>query len=243
VVHYDAPFNFSAINNLAVKHAAGEVVCFLNNDIEVISGDWLHEMVSHALRPGVGAVGAKLLYPATFAIQHAGVVLGLCGGIAAHPFRGAGKDDDVDWGRPQAAQRYCAVTAACLVMLKKRFEEVGGFDEELPIAYNDVDLCLRLTDRGYHSIYTPHAELVHHESATRGPDTSPEKRARLLRDQAWMRQRWGARLANDPYYNPNLTLDAEDLGLAYPPRVELPWRSVSVGRPDESRPQNEQRSR
>ena len=228
VLRYDAPFNFSAINNFAVRHAGGDLVCFLNNDIEVISGDWMQEMASHALRPGVGAVGAKLLYPGTLAIQHAGIVLGLCGGVAAHPFRGAGHDENIDWGRPQATQRYSAVTAACLVIMKKRLEEAGGFDEELPVAYNDVDLCLRLTEKGYHSIYTPYAELVHHESATRGSDTTPEKLPRLLRDQAYMRKRWGTRLLNDPYYNANLTLDAENLGLAYPPRVELPWRSAGT---------------
>src|SRR5439155_6471405 len=154
VLRYDAPFNYSSINNLAVREARGEVVCLLNNDVEVIAADWLGEMVSHALRPGVGAVGAKLLYPHG-SIQHAGVLLGLHG-AAGHVFRLIDRDQDAYFGRPQVVQAIGAVTAACLAIRKETYLRVGGLDEiELKVAFNDVDLCLKLLEAGLRNVYCP----------------------------------------------------------------------------------------
>ena len=223
VIRDDRPFNYSALNNMAVRHARGDIVGLVNNDIEVISPGWLDEMVSLALQPGVGAVGAKLLYPDD-TIQHGGVLLGVGGaiGVAGHAnkFLPSGQAGYMD--RAQAIQSFSAVTAACLVVRKPLYEQVGGLNEvELKIAYNDVDFCLRLREAGYRNVWTPYAELFHHESATRGSDFSPEKRQRFDQEQDYMRARWGQLIADDPAYNPNLTVYAEDFGLAWPPRV--PW--------------------
>lgn len=220
VIRDDRPFNFSALNNLAARSARGEVLGLLNNDIEVITPGWLDEMVSLALQPGIGAVGAKLLYPDE-SIQHSGVLLGV-GGIAGHAHKHLPASEPGYMNRAMLTQSFSAVTAACLVVRKQLYEQVGGLDEvELKIAYNDVDFCLRLAEAGHRTVWTPHAELFHHESATRGSDMTPEKRERFEREQACMRARWGSLIAADPAYNPNLTLDAEDFGLAWPPRV--PW--------------------
>jgi GT2 family glycosyltransferase len=219
VIRDDRDFNYSALNNAAVAQARGELVGLLNNDIEVISPGWLDEMVSIALQPGVGAVGARLLYPDR-SVQHGGVLLGV-GGIAGHAHKHLPADDPGHGGRAQLTQTFSAVTAACLVVRKALYEQLGGLDEErLGVAFNDVDFCLRLRDAGYRSIWTPYAELLHHESATRGLEIAVEARDRLARESAWMTERWGALLRNDPAYNPNLTLDTEDFDLAWPPRVE-----------------------
>ncbi|MBS4095591.1 MAG: glycosyltransferase [Sulfuricella sp.] len=210
------PFNYSALNNLAVREARGELIGLLNNDLEVVSPDWLDEMASHALRPEIGAVGARLWYPDD-TLQHGGVIL--VGGVAAHAHRKQRKGCAGYAGRAALIQNFSAVTAACLVVRKAVFEEVGGFDEELAVSFNDVDLCLKIQARGYRNLWTPYAELYHHESATRGVDDSPEKRARFNAEIAFMQQRWGALLRNDPAYNPNLTLDREGFGLAWPPRT------------------------
>ncbi|SCK37809.1 Glycosyltransferase, GT2 family [Variovorax sp. HW608] len=223
VIRDDSPFNYSALNNMAVRHARGEVIGLINNDIEVISPGWLDEMVSLALQPGVGAVGAKLLYPDE-TIQHGGVLLGVGGAtsIAAHANKFLSAWDGGYMGRSLALQSFSAVTAACLVVRKALYEKVGGLNEvELKVAYNDVDFCLRLGEAGYRNLWTPHAKLFHHESATRGSDFSPEHRQRFDQEQAYMRSHWGALIARDPAYNPNLTVYAEDFGLAWPPRV--PW--------------------
>ncbi|HEY3756016.1 MAG TPA: glycosyltransferase [Opitutaceae bacterium] len=218
-VRYDAPFNYSAINNFAAKEARGEVLCLLNNDIEALDPRWLDEMVGHAMRPGIGAVGARLLYP-DLRVQHAGVITGL-GGVAGHPFKLFEKNDPgTPQFRPHLTQNLSAVTAACLVIRKDTFLAVGGLEEKgLPVAFNDVDFCLRVEGLGLRNVYTPLAELVHHESASRGPEDTPEKVARFQSEIEAIQARWGARLLNDPAYNPNLSLDSEDFALAYPPRV------------------------
>lgn len=217
VIRDDRPFNYSALNNAAVAQARGELVGLLNNDIEVISPDWLHEMVSLALQPGVGAVGAKLLYP-DMTIQHGGVVLGI-GGMAGHAHKHLPSTVAGHGGRAQLVQNFSAVTAACLVVRKSLYEQVGGLDEaQLGVAYNDVDFCLRLREAGYRNVWTPYAELLHHESASRGLEMAAESRDRLARESAVMRSRWADLIAHDPAYNPNLTLDTEDFDLAWPPR-------------------------
>ncbi|WP_158527241.1 glycosyltransferase family 2 protein [Pelagibaculum spongiae] len=211
VIRDDGGFNYSRINNHAVAHADGELVCLLNNDIEITNSDWLSEMVSLAIRPTTGCVGAKLLYPDN-TIQHAGVILGL-GGYAAHSHRGLDNSQPGYFCRAQIRQQLSAVTAACLVIRKEIYEEVGGLDEAFVVAYNDVDFCLRVQQKGYKNIYTPYAELLHHESKTRGDDNSPEKQQRFDKEKSLLLSRWGYQLANDPFYNPNLTRSREDFSI------------------------------
>lgn len=210
------PFNFSRINNDAAAQARGEFLVFLNNDIEVITPEWLSEMVSHAQRPEIGAVGTKLWYP-NDTIQHAGLVL--VAGLAGHAHRGRPRGNHGYFSRASLIQSLSAVTAACLCMRKKLFQELGGFDETLAVAFNDVDLCLRIQAAGYRNLYTPYAELYHHESASRGYEDTPEKRARFQKEADILRARWLPVLLSDPYYNPNLTLTGDPFLLAWPPRV------------------------
>ncbi|MET0164346.1 MAG: glycosyltransferase family 2 protein [Vicinamibacterales bacterium] len=221
VLRIDGPFNFSRINNQAAARARGSLLCFLNNDTEVISPDWLEEMVGLAVRDGVGAVGAMLYYPSN-TMQHAGVVLGL-GGIASHPHRGERRGMPGNYGRAALTQTMSAVTAACMVLRKDTFEAVGGFDETLAVAYNDVDLCLRLGARGFRNVWTPYAELYHFESVSRGDDLHGANLPRFLAESQAMRDRWQGQLDADPYYNPNLSLTRADLWFAYPPRHPRPW--------------------
>jgi len=227
VLRCDGPFNFSAINNAGVAAAKGEIVGLINNDIKVIEPNWLREMVSHAVRPEVGAVGAKLYY-GDDTIQHAGVVTGIMG-VANHVHKHLPRAHPGHFGRLRLTQNVSVVTAACLLLRKSVFEEVGGLDvENLAVAFNDVDFCLRLREKGYLIVWTPHAELYHLESASRGDDLAPDKIERFRREIRFMCERWGEALRRDPYYNPNLTLDAEDMGLAFPPRVEKTWVSTSA---------------
>lgn len=222
VLTYDAPFNYSAINNLAVSEAAGELLGLINNDIQVISPAWLREMVSHALRPDIGGVGAKLLYPDD-TVQHAGIVLGV-NGIAGHLHRHIPRHSAGYHNRALITQNLSAVTGACLVLRREVFEEVGGFDEvNLPVAYNDVDLCLRIREQGYRIVWTPYAELYHLESASRGRDDTPENTSRANKEREYMLRTWSYVLKNDPYYNPNLTTLREDASLAVPPRTINRW--------------------
>jgi O-antigen biosynthesis protein len=217
VIRDDGPFNYSALNNAAVAQASGDVIALVNNDIEVITADWLEQMVAIALQPGVGAVGAKLLYPDN-TVQHAGVLLGL-GGIAGHAHKHLARADGGYFNRAQLVQSFVAVTAACLVVRKAVYQEVGGLEEtKLKVSYNDVDFCLRLREAGYRNVWTPYAELYHHESATRPRDQDPAQRERVEREEGYMRTRWGALLEQDPAHNPNLSLAAEDFRLAWPPR-------------------------
>lgn len=211
VVRDDGPFNYSAINNHAVRHSSGDLICLLNNDIEIIHADWLSEMVSLAIRPEVGCVGAKLLYPDN-TIQHAGVIMGL-GGYAAHSHRGTGRYEPGYFCRAQLRQNLSAVTAACLLVRREIYEQVNGLDEQFQVAYNDVDFCLRVQAAGYQNIYTPYAELYHHESKTRGSDTSGAKQKRFDKEKALLLARWASEIQNDPFYNPNLTRDSEDFSI------------------------------
>lgn len=216
VIRHDQPFNYSALNNLGVANARGEVICLLNNDIEVISPGWLKEMVSQALRPDIGAVGAMLYFP-DGTIQHAGIVLGF-NGVAVSAYGGRPKGWFGHMFRGRLLQNYSAVTAACLVVRRSLYEEAGGLDESLAVAYNDIDFCLRIRSLGYRNLWTPYAELVHHESASRGGDDAPEKRERFLREVGIMNQRWSALLAHDPAYSPNLAIAGDTFDYAFPPR-------------------------
>lgn len=220
VVRDDRPFNFSALNNAAVALAAGEFVCLLNNDIEVITRDWLEELVSIAARPENGAVGACLWYP-NDTLQHGGVVLGL-GGVAGHMHYKMRRGLFGYFGRAVATQNLSVVTAACLVIRKSIYEEVGGLDEDFAVAFNDVDFCIRVRNAGYRNVWTPHAELFHHESATRGSDMAPEKFQRFQREMRLMESRWGESLLRDPAWNPNLSLDTSrrPFSLADQPRIK-----------------------
>lgn len=219
VVRDARPFDYAALNNAAARLARGTILALVNNDIEVISPDWLDEMVSLAVRPDTGAVGAALWYPDD-RLQHGGIVLGI-GGVAGHAFRFLRRGERGALDRAVLRQGLSAVTAACLVVRKELYDAVGGLDEaNLKIAYNDVDFCLRLGERGYRNVWTPYAALYHHESATRGLEDDPVKLARFRAEFGYMQRRWGALLANDPAYNRNLTLEREDFSLAWPPRVE-----------------------
>jgi GT2 family glycosyltransferase len=205
VIQCPGPFNYSAINNEGVVHASGEYVLFLNNDTEALEPAWLSTMLAQAQRPGVGAVGAKLLYP-DGRIQHAGVVLGVCG-VAGHAFRYLRPEDKPYHGLSELPRNCSAVTAACLLMPKKLFEQIGGFNTRLKIEYNDVDLCLRIRQHGFRIVFDPHVVLIHHENATRKSGRSPE-------DRLVMEELWGSTIKQgDPYYNPNLTTVREDWSL------------------------------
>ncbi|PLR50097.1 hypothetical protein CYR52_11220 [Chimaeribacter arupi] len=218
VLRDDRPFNYSALNNEAVNVARGELVCLLNNDIEVITPDWLDEMVSHAVRPEIGAVGARLWYP-NDTLQHGGVILGM-GGVAGHVHLGITRDNPGYFGRAWLVQNYSAVTAACLLIRKEIYTAVGGLEEEnLTVAFNDVDFCIRVRDAGYRNLWTPFAELYHHESATRGNDLAPEKIERFKREIAYMEQTYQHALTCDPAFNPNFTLMNNHFALAFPPRT------------------------
>ena len=202
VLPFNDSFNYSRINNFAVGQARGDLLLFLNNDTEVITSDWMEEMISHAQRQEIGAVGVKLLLPNNV-VQHGGVIVGL-GGVARHVFYGNQSSDPGYMGLASVTRNYSAVTAACLMMRRKIFEEVGGFDEELDVAYNDVDLCLKTIKHGYYIVWTPHATLYHYESASRG-QIQPERNTRYFCDK------WKEFLEDgDPFYNPQLALDRGD---------------------------------
>jgi O-antigen biosynthesis protein len=205
LLRYGGPFNFSAINNFAVEQTDSPWLLFLNNDTEVIEGDWLTLMAENVQRPDVGAVGPKLLYPDD-TVQHAGIVMGV-GGIAEHAFRGFAAEAPGVCRQLQTTRNYSAVTGACLLTRREVFDEVGGFDEErLPVTFSDVDLCLKMRRAGYRIVYTPFATLYHHESGTRRPAVEP------LETEV-MRERWPEVLEHDPYYNPNLSRERADFSL------------------------------
>jgi len=212
ILPYPFPFNYSAINNFAVTRSKGEIIALVNNDIEVISPNWLTEMVSHALRPDIGCVGAKLLY-SDGTIQHGGVILGL-GGVAGHAHRNFAQTDAGYCNRLQLVHNLSAVTAACLVVRRSVFDQVEGLDEEhLQVAFNDVDFCIKVREAGYRNLWTPYAELFHHESKSRGQDDTPEKQERFQREFKYMQKKWGKFLIQDPNYNPNLTSSSEDFSI------------------------------
>lgn len=223
VLHYDAPFNFSLINNWAAEQTDGEMLLFLNNDTEVIGPDWLQHMAANAWRSEVGAVGAKLIYPSG-RVQHAGVILGM-GGIAGHFHLGCQRHDPGYFSRAVLQQNLSAVTAACLAMRRAVFDEIQGFNKELRVAFNDIDLCLRIRQRGYLIVWTPLAELYHHECATRGSDLILARHREFAQEVEYMQSKWGQALLHDPYFNPNLSLRDLSISLAFPPAIDKPWKS------------------
>jgi GT2 family glycosyltransferase len=213
VLEVGGPFNFSALNNVAAKEARGELLCFLNNDVEIIEDDWLAVMVPQAIRSEIGAVGGRLLYP-DGTVQHAGVVTGVGGG-AGHAHRFQRDDESGYFLRDRLPQRVSAVTAACLVVSKKKFEAVGGFDEQnFPVAFNDVDLCMKLNSRGWQSFYEPRAVLIHHESKSRGSDSAKENRERFAEELAALKRHWGTDQIRDPYHHPHLSPFCEQFRIA-----------------------------
>ena len=206
-------FNFSRLINKGARAARGEILALMNNDVETEKTGWLREMVSHAIRPEVGAVGARLWYP-DGRLQHAGVLLGLHG-VASHAFQRFPPQPIAPMHRTFVlSQNYSAVTAACMVLRKTVFNDLDGFDENLPSNFNDVDFCLRLRERGWQIIWTPYADLIHHESASRGP----AERAQWPREADYMQKKWDEQLQRDPFYNPNLSHSIA-FTLAWPPRV------------------------
>lgn len=218
VLAWDHAFNYSALNNFAVRQVDADVVALVNNDIEVISPDWLDEMVSQALRPGIGVVGAMLYYPDD-TIQHAGVIVGMHG-VASHAYCHQPRGTCGQMGRARLVQELSAVTAACMVVRKAIYEEVHGLDETFEVAFNDIDFCLRVRQAGYRNVWTPFAELYHHESATRGYEDSPEKVARFNGEVRRMMDRWHNEFLFDPAYSPNLTLMGASFDLSFPPRID-----------------------
>jgi GT2 family glycosyltransferase len=223
VLRFDRPFNFSAINNFAARQCTSPVLGLVNNDVLVIGGGWLRELVSHAVRPEVGAAGAMLYYPDD-TIQHAGIIAGY-GGTAVNCYAGLPRGSPGYFWRADAIQNYSAVTGACLLTRADVFAELGGFNEtRFAIAFNDVDYCLRLRERGYLVTWTPFAELYHMESVSRGDDMDLDKRTRFRDEEAQLVRHWGRILANDPAYNPNLSLHEGLFQWGGDVRVVAPWR-------------------
>ena len=218
VLRDERAFNWSALNNAAAVQASGDLFCFINDDVEAIEPDWLTELVRVAMRADVGVAGARLWYP-DGTLQHGGLVL--------HPHSGAShleahlpREACGYLGLTHSARRVSAVTGACLVVRREVFQTVGGFDEALPSDFNDVDFCLRVGQRGLKTVYTPFANLVHHEGATRGGWDDPAHRRRFTEARRLFADRWGPQLAHDPWFNPNLSISREDPPLAWPPRLE-----------------------
>lgn len=212
VVYWDGPFNYSDINNFGAEYAKGEYLLLLNNDTEVINSDWLEEMLGYCMRPDVGIVGARLYYEDD-TVQHAGVVLGF-GGIAGHCFVQQPRGNTGYCHRIICAQNYSAVTAACMMVKKSAFDQVGGLSSDLAVAFNDIDFCLKIQDAGYLVVYNPYVELYHYESKSRGLEDTPEKRERFNREIQTLESHWPEIFTKpDPYYNPNLTLKSQDFSL------------------------------
>lgn len=212
IVKWEGNFNYSAINNFGVNYAKGEYILLLNNDVEIINGSCLEEMLMFAQRKDVGAVGAKLYY-SDDTVQHAGVILGL-GGTAGHAHKHFGRSHPGYMARASIAQNLTACTAACLMMRRDVFDEVGGLDESFEVAFNDVDLCMKIREKGYLVVFTPYAELYHYESKSRGNDSTPEKLERFRGEIDRFKEKWQKQLDDgDPYYNPNLTLTRDDFSL------------------------------
>ena len=217
---------FSRLNNYAVSKVDTDFVLLLNNDIEVVSGGWLSDMVATACQPDVGAVGARLLYP-DGTVQHSGVVLGI-GGSAGHAFKGMKKDNPGYWFRGVLRSEFTAVTGACLLVAREYYLAVGGLDEvSFSVAFNDVDFCLRLAERGYRNVLCAYAELIHHESSPGLRDT-PEKLARFFIERTRLRQRWLQWINDDPAYNPNLNCDTEFFAMTGATGANLSFWSAST---------------
>ncbi len=223
VLRDNQPFNFSLINNAAATQATGDILCFLNNDTEIMAADWLDRARALLAIDTIGIVGARLLFP-DGNLQHFGIVLGMgAHQVAGTPHGGMAGNDLGYFGKMQLMQQFSAVTAACMFIRKCDFEAVGGFEPELTVAYNDIDLCLKIRAQGLQIVGDPNILLVHKESRSRGSDATGKRAERLLEEAAWMRDRWATQLDNDPFYSPNLTLERDDFTLARTPRVRVPW--------------------
>lgn len=218
-------FNYSRLNNFGVQQSEADFVALVNNDVIVISPEWLEELVSQAIQPGVGAVSPRLLYP-DGRVQQAGVILGAgFHGVAEVAHRGLPKNEEGYFGRAVLAQELSALGGACLLVRRSTYLKVGGFDERnLKVAFNDIDFCLKLFERGYRMIYTPSVELYHLEHASRGFENTTSKQRRFTEEIEYMKEKWKHRLLCDPAYNPNLALGQELFTLSFPPRVTKPWR-------------------
>lgn len=226
VIHDDRSFNYSALNNEAVKQAKGEMICFLNNDIEVITVNWLEQLLHWLQMSEVGVVGAKLYY-ADDTIQHAGVVVGP-GGCANHLHAFVDRREGGYCERATYPQELSAVTAACMLTRKSTFEALGGFEaEQLPVAFNDVDFCLRVRKSGLKVMWTPYAELYHFESVSRRKDQSRQRQKQAEGEVRYMRKTWQAQMRHDPFYNPNFSYLRADFVLAPVPDVHFPWQSLA----------------
>jgi GT2 family glycosyltransferase len=210
---HNIPFNFSALMNFGIAKSTGDQILFLNNDTEVIHGDWMHIMHSWSQRPSIGAVGVKLLYH-NDTIQHAGVIIGL-GGVAGHTWVGYHKDGPGYFNYINTVNNNSAVTAACMMVARDKLERIGGWEEEFTVEYNDVDLCLRLREAGYNNVYVPDVSLYHYESLTRGhPHMTKESYERHLREVGLFKERWAGYVKDDPCYNPNLSRGVHDFQIA-----------------------------
>lgn len=229
VLRIEGPFNFSKLNNEAVAKCDSDLIGLINNDIEANHAEWLSSMVAQAIRPDIGAVGAKLHFREGL-LQHAGIFLGFQD-AAGHFFHGLPWSFYGHANRANMVQNLSAVTAACLVVERKKYLEVGGLDEEaFAVAYNDVDFCLKLNKAGYRTLYTPFARLFHHESASRGESEKTAERKEAAKEEIRaLNKKWGELIRNDPAYNPNLTLESEECGLAFPPRRPEPWKKFIEG--------------
>jgi len=204
-----------------VQSAKGEVLLFLNNDTEVITKDWLEHMLIYALQPDVGTVGAKLYYPDD-SIQHGGVII-LSDGLPAHIYKGKSKSESDKFLQLNLPQNYSAVTGACMMMRKSIFIEMNGFDPAFQLAFGDIDLCLRIQEKGYRNVWTPYAQLYHFESKTRGYEDTPEKIERFTFEKMVIKKKWDAKFEKgDPYFNPNLTLNSGDCSIEPNPRFPQP---------------------
>jgi len=223
---HDRPYNFAKLNNWAAEQTDGTLVCFLNDDTEVVESGWLAALVGQALQNRVAAVGAMLLYP-NGRIQHAGCILG-AGGVAAHVYRGKLNGISGYHDRALVDQDVSAVTAACMLVRRVAFADVGGFDERFAIAYNDIDLCLRLREAGWRAVWTPTAVLHHKEGASLDHHYAGETRSQWARESELMQRRWSEQLRSDPHYSFNLSLDVLHLWEpSFPPRTTYPWRSAT----------------
>lgn len=225
LAYQDRPFNYSWVNNWLAGQSSAPVICFLNDDVEIAQADWLEKLVARLQLDRVGAVGPMLYYPDD-TIQHAGVILGM-GGVAGHQFSRVMRGTAGYFGRAMLDQDLSCVTAACMAVRRAVFDQVGGFNEDFPIAFNDVDLCLRVRAAGWRIVWTPAVELYHHENASLGRHDSSARAQQFVEDEAMMREAWEAAIENDPFFNPNLSRSSGNHDLAFPPRVDkLPPRTV-----------------
>jgi GT2 family glycosyltransferase len=223
ILNVPGAFNYPFLNNIGVREATGTILMLLNNDVEIIDQGWLKEMVSLTMHPEIGVVGAKLLYP-NGRLQHGGVATGPYSAIG-HLLHASMGDDPGYCGQLALTRALTAVTGACMSLRREVFMEVGGLDEALAIAFNDIDLCMRVSDLGYRIVWTPNARLIHREGASRGNDLEGANHVRAATEWAFMRSRWGRLLDRDPYHNPNLLLTTELAPLVpASPRRPRPWR-------------------